>query len=130
MITQKTTLPTYERLLAVGADVHKSIFDDVHDTSGQYFTPEGNPYQYNGHWSWIYTFNNECKDNDLYLFEWLASKTLATEPIVTPDPIPDKEKPTDQTQPPKTSDNTMLLAMSTFMGLSLLGYVLLKKEDL
>lgn len=127
---QKTTLPTYERLLAVGADVHKSIFDDVHDTSGQYFTPEGNPYQYNGHWSWIYTFNNECKDNDLYLFEWLASKTLATEPIVTPDPIPDKEKPTDQTQPPKTSDNTMLLAMSTFMGLSLLGYVLLKKEDL
>ena len=45
---------------------------------------------------WIYTFNNECKDNDLYSFEWLASKTLATEPIVTPDPIPDKEKPTDQ----------------------------------
>ena len=53
---QKTTLPTYERLLAVGADVHKSIFDDVHDTSGQYFTPEGNPYQYNGHWSRISYF--------------------------------------------------------------------------
>lgn len=54
------TIPTYHRLRKAGAsDVQLFLFDDVHDTSGLYKQADGTPYQYNGHWSWIYVFNNE-----------------------------------------------------------------------
>ncbi len=71
------TIPTVERLLAAGAeDVHVSVFDDVHDTTGRFFKDDGSPYEYNGHWSWVYFDNNECFDeNGLNAWEWLASKS-------------------------------------------------------
>lgn len=41
--------------------LHVSTTDHVEDLSGKYKDADGNPYQYNGHWSWIYFFNNECE---------------------------------------------------------------------
>lgn len=68
-------LPTFQRLAKAGAkDIHISIFSNVKDTSGLYKDANGQAYEYNGHWSWIYTLNNECQENGLQLFEWAGSK--------------------------------------------------------
>ncbi|MFV0392877.1 MAG: prolyl oligopeptidase family serine peptidase [Coprobacillaceae bacterium] len=80
------TLPAYERLIAAGAtNVHKTIMDKVLDTTGRYTDDAGDPYEYNGHWSWIWFFNNECtcdecEDN---AWTWLSKQTKAEENIVT-----------------------------------------------
>ena len=68
-------VPTIARLRVIGADVHASVFTDVHDTSGTYTDEKGQPYDYNGHWSWIYFFNNECTENGVNLWQWLAEQT-------------------------------------------------------
>lgn len=69
-------LPTFERLAKAGAkDIHMSLFPSVKDTSGLYKDSNGEPYEYNGHWSWIYTFNNENQEKGLQMFEWAGSKT-------------------------------------------------------
>ena len=70
-------IPTIERLQAIGANVRTSVFDDVHDTSGLYFGEDGLPYQYQGHWSWIYFFNNECVDaaTGESLWDWLGRQS-------------------------------------------------------
>lgn len=70
----------YNRLTAAGAkDVHYSLFDDVHDTTGLYNGADGKPYQYMGHWSWIYTLNNECAETingvETTLFQWLSQQS-------------------------------------------------------
>ncbi len=69
----------YNRLIKAGSqNVHYSLFDKVVDTSGLYKDSEGNPYQYMGHWSWIYALNNECTDTvdgqEITLFEWLSEQ--------------------------------------------------------
>lgn len=65
-------------LRSAGAEVHTSIFADVHNTDGRFDDEDGNPYQYSGHWSWVYFFNNECYDEDgLNCFEWVAKQTKA-----------------------------------------------------
>ena len=67
------TNPLFERIQAAGnEDIHHSEFEDVHDPSGLYFNEDGSPYQYNGHWSWIYFDNNECTENELNEWQWLA----------------------------------------------------------
>lgn len=71
---QLYSAPTIDRLRAIGADVHTSVFDDVHDTSGKYRFADGSPRQYSGHWSWIYFFNNECQEGVLNLWEWLSEQ--------------------------------------------------------
>jgi len=45
------SVPTVARLRAIGANVHFSYFDDVHDTSGLYKKDDGSAYEYPGHWS-------------------------------------------------------------------------------
>ncbi len=66
--------PTRARLEAAGAkDCVFSEFADVHDTTGLYMK-DGKPYEYNGHYSWIYVLNNECKENDVTIMQWLASR--------------------------------------------------------
>ena len=85
------TVPTYKRLMEAGAEnVHFTYWQDVHDISGQFIDQVGNPYQYFGHMSWIYTLNNACtKDNDYEegklaaeagtgetIFEWMAAQSL------------------------------------------------------
>ncbi len=77
----KYVVPTYDRLVAAGAtDVHFSFFDKVVDTSGLYRQADGSPYEYMGHWSWIYVYNNECTDiiagKTVSIMSWLASKSL------------------------------------------------------
>ncbi len=57
------------------ADIHFSFFDDVHDTTGLYNGEDGKPYQYMGHWSWLYALNNECEDNGVTLMEWLSKQS-------------------------------------------------------
>lgn len=81
-------LETYKRLIASGGkDIHLSYWDKVEDLSGLYFQADGKaPYEYNGHWSWIYALNNQCaKDfdgsavkvggKDATIFEWLAAQS-------------------------------------------------------
>lgn len=66
--------PTLARLDAIGANVHRSIFEDVQDLSGTYKGQDGNAYQYMGHWSWIYFFNNQCEDNGLNMWQWMSEQ--------------------------------------------------------
>ncbi len=64
--------PLLKRLKDMGCrEVRTSVFADVHDTSGAY-TADGKPYQYFGHFSWIYFLNNECVDGDLSIWEWMS----------------------------------------------------------
>ena len=69
-----TSLPAYSKLKKAGAEVHITEWADVRDTSGRFTDAEGNPYEYNGHWSWIYFDNNDnfCDDEGLNEWEWLA----------------------------------------------------------
>jgi len=74
-------VPTYNRLLTAGAtNVHLSYFDKVIDTTGLYKKEDGTPYEYNGHWSWIYVYNNECTtviDGKIVsIMEWMAAQSL------------------------------------------------------
>ena len=53
--------PTIARLTELGAtNLHVSSPDNVVDTSGKYKDADGNPYEYMGHWSWIYFDNDEA----------------------------------------------------------------------
>jgi hypothetical protein len=70
----------FNRLKARGAkDIHYSLYDNVVDTSGLYKDELGKPYEYHGHFSWIYALNNECGEEIegkyCSLFEWLAKKS-------------------------------------------------------
>ena len=71
-------VPTVERLQKAGADVHFSYFDNVIDTSGKYKKADGTPYEYMGHWSWIYVYNDQCEDTingkSVKLFQWMAEQ--------------------------------------------------------
>ena len=69
------TNATYKRLQDAGAtDLHYSHYDNVVDTSRKYDV-DGAQYEYNGHWSWIYLFNDECKDGDETVFTWIVKQT-------------------------------------------------------
>lgn len=72
VVNSKDFMEIAHRLRNAGAEVHISLFEDVHDTSGQYKDADGSPHQYIGHWSWIWFFNNECVDGDLNMWQWMA----------------------------------------------------------
>jgi predicted peptidase len=64
-------IPTIKRLKEANASqLYVSSTNHVVDTSGNYKDKNGYAYMYNGHWSWIYFFNNETKDKPV--FQWLA----------------------------------------------------------
>lgn len=68
---EKHMISTVRRCLELNgaSNVRTSLFDDVHDSFGEYF----------GHWSWIYLFNDECvseSEDDEGLWEWLSQKEL------------------------------------------------------
>ncbi len=71
-------VPTVERLKKADADVHFSFFDKVVDTTGKYKKADGTPYEYMGHWSWIYVYNDACEDTidgkTVKLFQWMAEQ--------------------------------------------------------
>ena len=74
-----------DALEKVGAkEVHTSIFDDVHDTTGRFTNEDGTPYEYNGHWSWIYVDNNECYDeNGVNLWQWMSRQSREDTVVAT-----------------------------------------------
>ena len=74
-------IPTTERLKEAGAaTLHISTTEHVVDTSGQFFAVDENgeqtdqPYEYSGHWSWIYFDNNECEcdEDGMKAFDFIA----------------------------------------------------------
>lgn len=72
-------VPTFNRLQAAGAEnVHFSFFDNVVDQTGLYKKADGSAYEYPGHWSWIYVYNDKCVDNidgkTVKLMDWLAAQ--------------------------------------------------------
>lgn len=72
----KHEIPTVERLKEAGAtEIHTSTSDHVIDLSHRFDDEEGNPYQYNGHWSWIYFDNDEtsCDQDNLTAWDFIAS---------------------------------------------------------
>jgi len=49
----------YARLRNLRAqNIHLSMLPRVADMSGNYVSEDGTPHEYNGHWSWIPTYNN------------------------------------------------------------------------
>ena len=76
-------VPLLQRLEAAGAkQTHASVTEHVVDTTGTYYADEngqptlentGKPYQYMGHWSWIYFFNNTCDVNGLKAWDFIAN---------------------------------------------------------
>ena len=75
VIPENFEIPTIARLEAIGADVHTSIFENVVDTTGQYKNEDGSAYEYMGHWSWLYFFNNECEEDGVNMWDWMASQS-------------------------------------------------------
>lgn len=82
--SQKNSIATIERLKAAGAEkLHVSEFRNVVDKSGLYLSDRsaspkdesyGLPYEYDGHESWIYLFNDQCMDGETKLFSWLSEQ--------------------------------------------------------
>ncbi|MDG5856148.1 prolyl oligopeptidase family serine peptidase [Clostridium beijerinckii] len=77
-------VPTYDRLVQAGdTNVHFPFFDNVIDTTGLYKKADNTPYEYNGHWSWIYVYNNQCSSiingKVTTLMEWLSDQQLNKE---------------------------------------------------
>ncbi|MBQ7993142.1 MAG: hypothetical protein IJ252_08925, partial [Solobacterium sp.] len=65
------------RILDAGVEnVKRFASEHVIDTSGKYKDENGNPYQYAGHWSWIYFDNNEADADDGSgdVFSWIAAQ--------------------------------------------------------
>lgn len=72
----------YNRLKEAGSkNVYYSLWNNVVDTSGKYFKPGSTtePYQYMGHYSWIYALNNEnskkIDGKNVTMFEWLSKQS-------------------------------------------------------
>jgi predicted peptidase len=88
----------YNRLLQLGAsNAYMSYLPRVLDESGLYTDEEGAPFEYFGHWSWIYVYNNDLAqvmvgdtvggqlfgqaaqaaegDNIMTILEWLAAQS-------------------------------------------------------
>lgn len=76
--SDKFSKSTISRLEEAGAtNLHVASSDHVIDTSEKYnYLNDGKPYQYNGHFSWIYFFNNEAEsdDGETNVWEWIAEQ--------------------------------------------------------
>jgi predicted peptidase len=73
-------LKLYDRLCKQGApNVYLSYLRRVIDESGLYKNEDGTPYEYNGHWSWIYYYNNDLTQvidgRTVSFMEWLAAQS-------------------------------------------------------
>lgn len=79
-------IPTIERLREAGAkNLKVSIYPNVIDTTGTIPLNRkakagdddfGLPYEYDGHYSWVYVLNDQCRDGEESLFEWLSKQSL------------------------------------------------------
>lgn len=76
------SIPTIQRIKDANTkDLNVSTSEHVIDTTGTYYSTNdgaivnddtGTPYQYSGHWSWIYFFNNECNANGIKAWDFIA----------------------------------------------------------
>ena len=82
---EQYVVPTYQRLRAMGAEVHLTLWDKVEDKTGRWRKEDGTPYEYDGHCSWIPMLNNEngvdynsqpvrMDGREVSLLEWVAGK--------------------------------------------------------
>ena len=86
VVPKDYVVPTYERLIAAGAqNVHFTFWDKIVDLHGQFKDENGKPYEYFGHFAWIPMLNDDCKvDYDgkpvilngkkVTLLDWLAQQ--------------------------------------------------------
>ena len=118
----KTAIPTIKRMKAAGITVHTSVWKDVHDTTGRFVNDDGSAYQYNGHWSWTYFFNNQntcddCKKNE---WKWLAEYTTESNTV----------KPSDKKSAKTSDESNVWFYGATFMIalVGVAGVVILKKR--
>lgn len=82
----KYAVPTYERLMAAGAqNVHFSYWDKITDIHTGFKNEKGEPWEYMGHFAWIPMLNDDCDfDYDgqpvyfngekVTLIEWLGKQ--------------------------------------------------------
>ena len=119
-------IPTIERLRAMNAsNLHVSVTEHVVDTSGLYFDENGNPYQYDGHWSWTYFDNNasNCDECGISVFDWIAKQISVKETV-------DVEQVENPVQPsaPQTGDTSLIGVYGTVM-LMAAGYVFISRKE-
>ncbi len=75
------TVKLYDRLVKAGApEIYFNYYKNVVDVTGQYKKENGTPYEYDGHWSWIYVYNNsptqKIDGKEVSIMEWLAAQKL------------------------------------------------------
>lgn len=73
----ENTMPTLQRLKDAGAsELHSHISEKVVDTSGVYTNEDGTPYEYGGHFAWVYFHNNEadCDECGIPVFDWIVEQ--------------------------------------------------------
>ena len=59
VLAHEYAVQMYDRLRALGSEeVYISFLPRVIDETGLYANEDGSDYEYNGHWSWIYVYNN------------------------------------------------------------------------
>lgn len=79
-------VPTYERLMAAGAEnCHFTFWDRILDLHGLFLNEKGEPWEYMGHFAWIPVFNNDCRldydgrpvlldGRETAILDWLAAQ--------------------------------------------------------
>ncbi|MGN1181663.1 MAG: hypothetical protein ACI4SR_01560 [Faecalibacillus sp.] len=126
-------IPTINRLKEMGAsNLHVSTTDHVIDLSGLYDDENGNPHQYQGHWSWIYFDNNDakCDECGIKVFDWIAKQVKTVEEETNVPVTDDNKKPSDSsTSSVATGDNSHLGIYATMMLMAAAGYVFLNKKE-
>ena len=88
-VVQPSTFPVklYDRLIQAGAShAYISYLPRVLDESGLYTNEDGMAYEYMGHWSWIYFYNNDLAqimDGDTVVGRLYGSSAQANDGAVT-----------------------------------------------
>ena len=86
VVPAKYVVPTYERLMAAGAEnCHFTFWDRLMDLHGLFKNEKGEPWEYMGHFAWIPVFNNDCRldydgkpvmteGRETAILDWLAAQ--------------------------------------------------------
>lgn len=113
-VSYNGTKTNVEVLREAGKEVHTSIFPNV---VGTYTDNDGNKAEYDGHWSWVYFFNNECYDEDgVNCWQWLSQQTNA---VVT----------TPEDKPAKTGDDSAMVAYAILSLAAAGAYVAMRRKE-
>lgn len=129
VVPEEHEIPTINRLKAMGAShLHVSTTEHVIDTSGLYKDENGNPHQYDGHWSWIYFDNNEaaCDECGIKAFSFIADPASTKHSVSTEENV----KPANKEEASvKTGDNSTFGIYTSIALMATAGYVFLNKKQ-